>query len=107
MKDIEFVSYERDFCLCHGILTLRVDGKEVQYKDILVSGGSTGFPNEYNNLPEIEYGPWELSSFNVKEVENNMFRIEGSDICYTKNEIKYIKNLINENVEWGCCGACI
>jgi len=41
VRDIEFVSYDGKWpCLCMGTLTLKIEGKKVQMKGGLCSGGT-------------------------------------------------------------------
>lgn len=85
---IEFVSYTGKYPnLCRGTLVLRIDGEFVCLNHCLVSGGCVGF----NGLTEIvEQGKW---SVNVPEE-------------YKKYE-EEITTVVNENIEYGCCGGCI
>lgn len=72
------------YSLCSTKVYVTINGKE--YKISLQSGGYVSWdPEDY-----IACGPWEV---------------------YVPEEIKEhkeeIKNLVNEKVEWGCCGGCI
>ena len=111
--NIEFVSYTGRYPnLCRGVLTLKIDEKEVKfghdsctfdydtmkYKDdnydsFWQSGGACGFKNNYANS-YVNQHPWELSSI--------------SDL--PEYLIPYADDLItvfNENVRYGCCGGCL
>lgn len=74
----------RAYNLCSTKVYVTIDNKE--YEISLRSGGYVCWdPEDY-----IAYGPWDV---------------------YVPDEIKKhteeIKNLVNEKVEWGCCGGCI
>ncbi len=43
-------------------------------------------------------GPWDLTGFDYDYLVNDGF---------TDEEINEIIRLLNENVEYGCCGGCI
>lgn len=91
MRDIEFVSYDGEWpCLCHGKLILNVDGVEHVLNGSLVSGGSTWFDEGWNG--NVIEGPWYII-FN--------------DDYFSEKEQNYIIQLVNENVEFGCCGGCL
>lgn len=89
---IEFVSYSGKYPnLCMGVLKFRVNKKLYTIKG-LISGGSIGFHNGWSDS-YIEKGPWEISK-----------------TCLPKELVPYeeeIIEMINENVEYGCCGGCI
>lgn len=88
---VVFVCYDGCYPnLCRGTLKLQIDGKLVEFRDILYSNGSVGFFGIY----EEEYvtkGRWDILK-NIGEYEKY------------KNEIV---ELVNENVELGCCGGCL
>ena len=97
---VKFINFERGHYkyLCLGSLTLEIDGKIVRFGDDIddhydrfwISGGDAYTDDKGNVF--VNRGPW-----------------------YTKDEylpkqyIKYkeeILQVINENMKWGCCGAC-
>jgi hypothetical protein len=86
---VEFVSYDGAYpCLCSGTLSLLVEGKPVELKHCLVSGG--GITEGYEGTYEGEWSVW----------------------LYGKNEWleeykEEIESVVNANIEWGCCGGCI
>lgn len=106
MREIRFVSYvpRSNIVLCHGVLTLSIDGENIDFEDIIVTTGYSGFPNGYDHEPVIVTGPWEFSE--ITECEGK-YKIKDNEIWFTKAELDYILYLINNNIEWGCCGACI
>lgn len=89
----EFVSYDGAFPnLCNGTLVIRVDGKEYSLEPyVLESGGSVSFDDEWNE--EVTQGPWKVDSDYLPE-ELKPFKAE-------------ITELVNDNVEFGCCGGCV
>lgn len=89
-NSIEFVSYEFETSnLCSGILTLRINGKTVIFPErSLCSGGYAGFDDDDNEY--VEKGPWQV-------------RVPDEYRAYKDK----ITQVVNENVEWGCCGGCI
>ena len=93
MRKIEFVSYDGKYPnLCGGTLKLRVDGEEWESYFCLGSGGSCEIDEDGEE--HVSTGPWELYRWKFEE-------------DFTKDEIEKIKRLVNDNVEWGCCGGCI
>lgn len=63
MNKIKFISYDGEYpCLCIGTLVLEIEGKRVELKNVLSSGGSCFIDNHDNEI--VEEGPW---SINVPE----------------------------------------
>ena len=89
IKGIEFISYDGRYPnFCRGTLTLKINGKKVEFKHCLCSGGRVWFDKNWN--PHIENGEWTVDvPEEYKEFEE---------------EITY---LVNANVPYGCCGGCI
>jgi len=79
---VKFVSYDGAWPnLCSGTLVISID--DVQFKfeqDNLCSGGNSG--------------PWTISNW-PKGIPNN------------KKLREAIIKLVNNNIQWGCCGGCI
>jgi hypothetical protein len=92
MSRVKFVSYDGAFPnLCSGTLILNVDGKNITFPDYcLSSGGNVSFDDEMNE--EVTEGEWSISKF--PESFPFELRQEATDI-------------VNENVEYGCCGGCV
>lgn len=87
--EIEFVSYTGKYpCLCHGVLTLKIDDKPYELKGILISGGSTNWRSS-----TVTTGEWEINEEELPE-EIRPFS-------------KQIAAVVNANVEHGCCGGCL
>lgn len=88
MSRVEFVSYTGKWpCLCCGILTVRIEGKEVEFNDI-ASGGYVRFDEDWNE--DVGQGPWHV-------------RVPAEYAEYAEE----INECMNINVRWGCCGGCI
>lgn len=93
--NIKFVSYTGHYpCLCLGDLTLNINGKDItfkseDYKNFWYSGGDYSCMREKNE--EISIAPWRV---NVQALPD-----------FLKPYAEEIKNIINENIEWGCCGG--
>ncbi len=95
MRIIEFVSYDGAYPnLCSGELIVKIDGKETSLGKCLCSGGSVWFNEDYSNFT-VEEGPW--------HIDTDWFP---KDLHLTAEEVCAIEHLVNENVEWGCCGGC-
>lgn len=87
---VKFVSYDGKYpCLCMGTLVLEIDGKIVNLKGVLMSGGSVTFYNGYMDV-EVTKGGWELD-------------LPDEYLDFYDD----IKKVVNENVPHGCCGGCI
>lgn len=89
VQKIEFVSYTGKYpCLCHGVLILKIDGKLYKFENILISGGSTDWLSS-----TVTTGKWEIKEEKLPE-EIRPF-------------LKQIADVVNANVEHGCCGGCL
>lgn len=90
MTQIEFVSYDGDYPnLCAGTLVIKVEGVEFKLPHALASGGHVWFDDDWNE--HVIQGLWRVK--NLPE-ELEPFR-------------KEITDLVNKNVEHGCCGGCV
>lgn len=89
---LKFVSYDGSYPnLCSGNLVMELDGKEVRFpKYCLGSGGSVWFDEDWDE--HVETGEWTISEY------PDGFPAELKD---------YATQLVNDNVEHGCCGGCI
>ena len=105
---VKFVSYTGKYPnLCSGVLTLRIDDKEVRfghdysvfeswktdgnYDAFWVTGGACGFCA--NGEDYIEHNEWQIFEDDLPEEYRK----------YSKDII----NVFNDNVRWGCCGGCL
>lgn len=85
---IEFVKiYEKEWALCGSTVVLKINDQEIEFHRILGSGGSVSWGDE----DEINIGPWCVG--NLPE--------------YLEKYEDEITKVINDNVDWGCCGGCI
>lgn len=112
MTRVEFISYTgKQPRLCRGVLTLKIDGNivkfghesnsyifsENRYNDdnydlFWHSGGNCGFKDNYSKS-YINKAPWYI---NIKELPKQY-----------QNLIDEIREEINNNMLWGCCGGCL
>lgn len=96
-EDIKFVNYTGHYpCLCNGILTLCINGinhtfgygNDCEYPRFWHSGGSCNWRScdVYRNEWEIDY----------EEIPDEF-----------KKYADIFDILINEHIEYGCCGGCL
>ena len=85
---VEFVSYAgHPWRKCRGTLVLKINGKEIKLENCLQSGGSVSWDDDGDH---IESGPWAVHLPESLEKYHDE-----------------IEQLVNDNVEWGCCGGCL
>lgn len=127
---IEFVSYEGKFPnLCEGLLVVRIDGKlyafspyyDSMYRSFLNrfnrtealeddsitkvsgfylrSGGYIDWGEDGEN-PKIVKGKWIIDDKAMKLENGERFILSGEQ----KSELEKV---INQNIEFGCCGGCV
>jgi len=95
-RKVEFVSYSgKPPGLCYGVLTLRIDGREVVCEQFvnenwvrLASGGDFSFDEDGNE--NVTEGPWTV------EVSESLEDLKSD-----------IEKLIYDNIPYGCCGGCV
>lgn len=90
---LKFICYSGKYPnLCRGILVVEKDGKRYGLEDILSSGGRCYFTDNYANA-HVETGRREICKEDLpKELQDNYHEL---------------LELVNDNVEHGCCGGCI
>lgn len=97
---IEFVDYTGEYpTYCSGVLTLRIDDKEVtfgiddgcDYEKFWISGGGT-YREDDGSMTACQH-PWELEDDGLPE--------------HLKPHAQELINIFNTNVPYGCCGGCI
>lgn len=92
---VKFVFYTGEYpCLCRGNLTVEIDGKIVNCPNVsMVSGGSYGFDDD--GWEYTRQGPWGA--------------IFGLPAWIEKDDalVEAIRDVVNANVEQGCCGGCL
>lgn len=90
---IKFISYDGTWpSLCYGTLVLEIDGVEVHLEGVLTSGGSAYFTDNYGES-HIENGDWIVHESNLPD-----------DLKYLRDKIV---DIVNDNIEMGCCGGCL
>lgn len=92
--EVKFISFDGKFPnLCAGKLTIEVAGVEfVLPSHTFESGGSVTFDDDWEAT--ISEGPWKISDY--AEFPEELKHFKGK-----------ILELVNENVEHGCCGGCV
>lgn len=92
--EVKFISYDgKAPTLCSGTLTIEVAGVEfVLPPHTFESGGSVTFDDDWEET--ITEGPWKIADFAEFPEELEPFK-------------EKILELVNENVEHGCCGGCV
>ena len=94
---IKFISYDGKFPnLCSGILVFSINDVEYKVSYALTSGGCTYFTNDYQD-EHIESGEWSI------DFDNKDFK----DIPLTEDDKIVLTKLVNDNVDYGCCGGCL
>jgi hypothetical protein len=90
-KNLSFVSYDGKWPnLCSGNLILAINEQEIKFPDqCLSSGGSVSYDDEGSS---IESGYWTIDTWPEKFPE------------WLKEQAI---ELVNENIDQGCCGGCI
>ena len=128
---IEFVSYEGKFPnLCEGLLVVRIDGRLYAFSSYsdrsmyrgfwsrdnrteileddsitkvfgfyLKSGGRIDWGEDGEN-PKIVKGKWIIDDKSMKLENGVRFILSGEQ----KSELEKV---INQNIEFGCCGGCV
>lgn len=95
MKNIRFISYDGKYpTLCGGTLILDIDNKEYWFTNCLISTGNSNF----NNIDDyiVIKNKWKFNTDYNSNYQDEL----------SSNDINIIEQLINDNIEWGCCGGC-
>jgi hypothetical protein len=88
-KSMKFISYDGEYPnLCYGTLVIEVDSREYSMENCLITSGSVCWENG-----EVRKGEWYINEYYLPE----------ELLPY----IEEITRLVNDNVEWGCCGGCL
>lgn len=98
---IRFISYSGKYPnLCSGILTVEINGKtktfgicDADYPKFWVSGGQISFDKNWNE--NITKGNWELNA-NQNDYPKSIWKL-----------MPQLIQLMNDNVQYGCCGGCV
>ena len=78
--------------LCSGNLTVWLNDKRYEFGRCLASGGEITHDDDYNF--EIFRGRWYWRECN--EIPED----------FPKDRLQDVLDVVNETVEWGCCGGC-
>lgn len=89
---LKFISYSGDYpSLCYGTLIVELNGQQYELKNKLCSGGSVKADENWNF--EVTQGPWRIDRDDLPEE--------------LKSHYYELKELVNDNIQQGCCGGCI
>ena len=89
---VKFISYDGTYPnLCSGTLIVEINGKEVNLGSCLSSGGCVWFDSDWGE--HVGGGEWTIDTYDFPEE-------------YLKY-IDEITDVVNDNVDWGCCGGCV
>ena len=115
---VRFISYTGKYPnLCHGVLTLEIDGKEYKfghnYSNYHYDANGKGiFTDEDPANPNFESfwcsGGCIAGGMEDLHVETGEWEIDADDLPEQFRELAdEIDRIFNENVDYGCCGGCI
>lgn len=97
-EHVEFVSYTGRYPnLCSGLLTLRIDGKEVKFGNKYIHDG-VDYPKFWHSGGGLDRNYCAYS--NEWEID-----VQGLPEEYRKYATE-INDVFNTNVPYGCCGGC-
>ena len=92
MSRLKFISYNGAYpSLCSGTLIMELDGKDIIFPEYcLSSGGCVWIDDDWDE--HVEEGEWSINKFPEDFPE----------------ELKSVAvDIVNTNVELGCCGGCV
>lgn len=107
MSVVKFISYDEGISLyCDGILTLNIEGTEwkfgnhagCDFSKFWTSGGS------WDTDGNVTTGPWQINKLDKEEILEEFNKIFVADPYKLLEECIAI---MNENVNYGCCGECV
>lgn len=92
---VEFISYNGEYPnLCRGLLVIKVNGKLYELRNCLYSCGKCYFDDDGNDI--VTQGDWEMSEYNFEKYYPELMPFK-----------EEIENVVNDNVQKGCCGGCL
>ena len=92
---VEFISYNGKYPnLSGGLIIIKVNGKKHELRFCLSSGGNCYIDN--NNKEIVTQGDWRINK--------RMLEFYYPELMPFKKEIE---DVINKNIEKGCCGGCL
>lgn len=104
MREITFVSYNGTYPnLCSGTLALSVSGELFTFDHALISGGAAGVDSNYDDY--CIKGEWRL--YYNDSPDGHRLGFDDNGVRFSREELEWITELVNENVPHGCCGGCI
>lgn len=90
---LKFISYSGKWpALCVGTVVVKKDGKQYELDNILSSGGCCGFNNDFTES-YVETGRWKIWKACLPEE--------------LQDDYEELLDLVNDNIEHGCCGGCL
>lgn len=128
---IEFVSYDGKFpTLCSGLLVVRIDGRMYAFCPYSDRSMYRSFWSRYNRTEILEddsitkvfgfyiesggYIDWGYNGESPKIVEgkwtidDEIMKLENGERFILSGEQKAeLEKVINQNIEFGCCGGCV
>ena len=105
--DIKFVSYTGHYPnLCHGVLTLLIDGKEAKFGHKIEDFDFKTGKFKDDNYSLFWSSGGRIVNYNCAHQGEWMINVEDLPEQYRKYAAE-IDKLFNGNVPYGCCGGCL
>ena len=118
---VKFISYTGEYpCLCHGVLTLEIDGKEYKfghdfnhrhYHDDIKAWVQEDEDPENPNFDSFWSSGGRVTGGSPDwnfEVHTGEWRIDVDDLPEQFRDLAAeIDECINSHIRWGCCGGCV
>lgn len=108
--NIKFKKYDNNFLYCDGVLTLEIDGvawtfgskKDCDFPRFWTSGG-------YYNIDtgNIVSAPWQINKYTKEEILESFEKIFTSPAYDFYDLLDKCLFVMNDNVDYGCCGECL
>ena len=91
-NNLKFISYDGSYPnLCSGKLIMELNNEKIIFPTYcLSSGGSVSFTEDWDE--NVTSGEWSISEFPKN---------------FPKELEEHANRLVNENIEYGCCGGCV
>ncbi len=103
--NIKFIKYEEGLFYCSGILTLKIDGtvltfgnKNCDLPKFWTSGGTYD-----TDTGDIVISPWVVDKINKDKILADFNAV--FDNPY--EALEQCLQIMNDNVQYGCCGECL